>query len=84
MQSAHEFDYKTPHDLANYLIYLSNNSTGAYNSYFKWKKHVKFLDNQIHVSQFCDMCIQLNLDRFFGSKQENRLMFDLDNKWNFK
>jgi hypothetical protein len=34
-------DYKSPKELANYLNYLDSNKT-AYNSYFKWKKHVKF------------------------------------------
>lgn len=32
-------DFKTPKDLVNYLNYLASNST-AYNSFFKWKKHI--------------------------------------------
>ena len=58
-------DFKTPRALSEYLLYLDKNST-AYNSYFKWKKHVKFLDKMISYGFICEMCIHLHLESFFG------------------
>ncbi|KAH9278309.1 Alpha-(1,3)-fucosyltransferase 6 [Echinococcus granulosus] len=34
-------DYKSIHDLANYLLYLDKNDT-AYAAYFAWKEHGRF------------------------------------------
>jgi alpha-1,3-fucosyltransferase len=59
------FDYKTPKDLADYLVYLSRNST-AYNSYFKWRKHIALQPRYLHFSPLCSMCIQLQLESYFG------------------
>ncbi len=73
----HVKDYKTPKDLAEYLLYLDKNTT-AYNSYFKWKKHVQFLQVKSHFSPICDMCIKLHLDSYFGIKKQ--LLYDLWNK----
>ena len=55
-------DYKGPKELADYLMYLDSNKT-AYNSYFKWKKYAKFIDRMVY-DNFCDMCIQLNLENY--------------------
>ena len=65
------FDFKSPKDLADYLIYLSENRT-AYNSYFKWKKHVSFfIKPWTKVGPICDMCIQLHLEDYFGVKKKS-------------
>lgn len=84
-------NYSSPKELAKYLMYLVMNKT-AYNSYFNWKKHVKFddLNNRIiynyedrdHHQQFCEMCIKLHLDSFIGNKKETIL--DLNKYWNQK
>ncbi|CAF0874778.1 unnamed protein product [Brachionus calyciflorus] len=87
-------DYKSPKNLADYLIYLDSNKT-AYNSYFKWKKYVKFKD-QLVFSNFCDMCIQLNLENYvpiwknvisdigkLWSKRDNCKIGKIDSKNNF-
>jgi hypothetical protein len=60
-------DYKSPKDLADYLIYLNNNKT-AYNSYFDWKEHIVF-DEPINFSPLCDMCVRLNLENYIGIKK---------------
>lgn len=60
-------DYKSPKDLAEYLQYLDKNKT-AYNSYFKWKKYALFKDKLV-FSNFCDMCIQLNLENYIPIKR---------------
>jgi hypothetical protein len=65
-------DFKSAQDLAQYLIYLDSNKT-AYNSYFKWKKHVQFytaLNIHYGFSPICDMCIYLHLEDFFGIKKK--------------
>jgi len=73
-------DYKTPFDLANHIIFLDSNMD-AYNRYFEWKKFVKFNQfDQISfaaiantepqsISSFCDMCIALHLEDYYGIKQ---------------
>ena len=61
-------DYPKPQDLANYLIYLSSNKE-AYNSYFKWKKHVSF--NGPRNGHICELCILLNLDVYNGIQASN-------------
>lgn len=56
-------DFQSPRHLSNYLLYLSKNAT-AYNSYFKWKKYIQFTNNE--YKSFCDMCIKLHLEDYFG------------------
>jgi alpha-1,3-fucosyltransferase len=69
-------DYSSPKDLADYLIYLSNNET-AYNSFFKWKKHVIFNGPQnMHI---CELCVILNMDVYNGI--EFSVIRNLSNFW---
>lgn len=72
-------DFKTPKDLGDYLLYLDNNKT-AYNSYFKWKKHVNFLDYTVSYGFVCEMCIQLHLETFYGIKK--KVINDFNSYWN--
>ena len=58
-------DYKTPKDLADYLIYLSDNKT-AYNQYFKWKKYTQVYLRTIRNHDLCKICIKLHLDSVYG------------------
>ncbi|KAB7503106.1 Galactoside 3(4)-L-fucosyltransferase, partial [Armadillidium nasatum] len=58
-------DFKTPEELANYLIYLDKNDT-AYMEYFSWKKdHI--LMNRFgwlnHATSFCSLCHKLHSDK---------------------
>lgn len=69
------FDFKTIKDLTDYMKYLDSNRT-AYNEYFKWKKYVKFYKAPSEPSPFCDMCIRLNLETFYGF--EPSIVHDLD------
>ena len=71
-------DYKTPKDLANYLFYLSTNST-AYNSYFKWRKFVGYQKNKLLFHTLCEMCIKLQLESHFGI--DKSYISDLGNYW---
>jgi glycoprotein 3-alpha-L-fucosyltransferase len=75
-------DYKSPKELSEHLIYLSNNST-AYNSYFKWKKYVKRRESKsLNVNQdICELCIKLHHDSFYG-KKEYKTIDNLSNYWN--
>ncbi len=65
--------------MADYLIYLSNNST-AYNSYFKWRKYVNIINRQIYFGPICEMCIQLQLESHFGIRESiiNNLNWNYD------
>ncbi len=72
-------DFKTSKDLADYLMYLDKNAT-AYNSYFKWKEHVKFHSFALPLSMVCHMCIKLHLESHFGI--ESKLIQNIDEKWN--
>ncbi|CAF0794199.1 unnamed protein product [Brachionus calyciflorus] len=72
-------DFKSPQHLVEYLIYLEKNST-AYNEYFKWKKYIKKTDNE--YKQFCDMCIKLNLENFYGIQKSQ--VNDLETFWGYK
>lgn len=64
----------------------------AYNSFFQWKKHVKFdgIYNRVITNfadrdphqQFCEMCIKLHLDSFYRNKNET--IDDLNKFWNSK
>jgi hypothetical protein len=58
-------DYKTHKELADYLIYLSNNNT-AYNQYFKWKKYASPLSLKYKNINYCKICIKLHLQSIFG------------------
>ena len=72
-------DYKSPKGLSDYLIYLDNNKT-AYNEYFRWKKHVNFIDNLVSYGFICEMCIHLHLEDYFGIKKKVIERFDF--YWN--
>lgn len=61
----HTKNFESPKKLADYLTLVSNNDT-LYNSYFKWKKYIQFNYNRPKGGQFCDMCIQLNIDEVLG------------------
>ena len=65
-------DYKTPKDLADYLIYLSNNKT-AYNEYFKWKKYASPYPYTYTYKNhnFCQICLKLHLQSIFGIQYES-------------
>ena len=72
------FDYKSAKHLADRLKYLDSNRT-AYNEYFKWKKYVKFVPV---LNSLCDLCIQLQLDSYFGVKHS--IIKDVNSYWNVK
>jgi hypothetical protein len=72
-------DFAKPKDLADYLVYLDKNKT-AYNSYFKWKKYIKIRPSFLPVNMICDICIQLNLERYFGIESKQRDSMDFLNK----
>ena len=73
------FDYNSPKELADYLAYLSKNST-AYNSYFEWRKYIRYQPNHTYFNPICDMCIKLQLESYFGIEQS--IIQDLDYYWN--
>lgn len=70
-------DFASPRHLTEYLLYLSQNAT-AYNAYFKWKKYIRFTNNE--YKSFCDMCIKLHLEDYFGMK--TGIVHDLN--WGYK
>lgn len=72
-------DYPSPYHLAQYLKYLDSNVT-AYNSYFKWKKHVNFLDKPVTYAFMCEMCIHLHMETYFGVK--HKVINDFNSYWN--
>ena len=86
-------DFKSPKDLADYLLYLDKNTT-AYNAYFKWKKHISFFDVSPSTSSsfvvepvmapICSMCIQLYLERHFDVKMKKQVIEDAGRIWNKK
>ena len=71
-------DFSTPKGLAEYLLYLDKNKT-AFNSYFKWKKNIKFVENGPRLGQICELCIRLNLDIHEGIK--NHVIKDMTKFW---
>ncbi len=76
-------DYKNARQLADYLIYQSENQTESYNSYFKWKKYAKFNGHrQLTFNPICDMCIRLNLEEFYPNNLESKIIYDIGNYWN--
>ena len=71
-------DFRTPKKLAEYLIFLDKNKP-EFNSYFRWKQfaelmyypHSEAFENEISlVNLFCELCMHLNLELFFGVKQK--------------
>lgn len=63
-------DYEDPKELADYLLYLSQNQT-AYNEYFKWRKYItKDIHGPETNTYLCEMCIQLQLENFVGIQQK--------------
>ena len=70
-------DYKSPKELADYLIYLDKNPS-EYNKYFAWRKHISYhrerwssthFPSAKHTTtfhSFCEMCIKLNMETHFG------------------
>ena len=71
-------DFESPKKLAEYLIYLDSNKE-AYNAYFKWKKHVSFLDNAKRFNPICNMCAQLHLEDYIGIKE--KVYENIDDYW---
>jgi hypothetical protein len=71
-------DFKSPKLLADYLQYLDKNKT-AYNSYFKWKRHISFQSTGFGFNPFCSMCIKLHLEERFGI--EKKVMTDIRDYW---
>ena len=75
-------DYKSPKELADYLIYLDKNPS-EYNKYFAWRKHISYhhdrwsTELEMSVSHtttfhtFCEMCIKLNMEIHFGVQQRD-------------
>lgn len=49
-------------------MFVASNKT-AYNSYFKWKKYVNFENTSRKFPPFCEMCIYLHLEDYFGIKK---------------
>ena len=64
-------DYKSPIELANYLIYLDGNST-AYNEYFKWKRFIKHDLNHPKLPYLCEICMQLHLEEHVETKIQKK------------
>jgi hypothetical protein len=64
-------DFKTPKELADYLIYLDGNNT-AYNAYFEWKKYLKYDPNHPIAGYLCEMCIKLHLEDHTGIIQKKK------------
>jgi hypothetical protein len=75
-------DFKTSAELANYLLYLDGNAT-AYNSYFKWRRHVSFVHKPFPTNEMpnsvCDLCIFLHLEEHYGLRR--RVVSDMDKYW---
>jgi alpha-1,3-fucosyltransferase len=61
-------DYKTPKDLADYMLYLDRDPK-AYNAYFKWKRYIVPNPNGPLGVVLCEMCLMLNLEQHFGIKK---------------
>lgn len=79
-------DFKSPKDLAEYMLYLDKNTT-AYNAFFKWKRHISFLQHTIEpiMAPICSMCIQLYLERFsLKGNIKKQVIEDAGHLWNKK
>ena len=72
-------DFKSPADLADYMLYLDRNKT-AYNAYFKWKRYVNFRDEKERVATgfLCEMCIRLHLEDYGVVPFESKRLLDLE------
>lgn len=66
-------DFKSPKDLADYMLYLDRNKT-AYNSYFKWKKYLRVDTKKSIGGYLCEMCIKLNLEENLGIVEYKQLV----------
>jgi hypothetical protein len=75
------FDYDSPKKLGEYLNYLDQNKT-AYNSYFKWKKHIWFHNIKSTYTSICSMCIKLQLEEYTGVKKH--IVHDIHEIWDRK
>ena len=51
------FDFKSPKELADYLVKLSENRR-LYSKYFQWKRHFRIVHNP--VDAWCSLCEKLN------------------------
>lgn len=61
---------------------METNAT-AYNSYFKWKKFIKKTDeDDDDFRTFCDVCLKLNLEDYFGIQKGQ--VNDLESFWGYK
>lgn len=72
-------DFPSPKHLAEHLKSIDANET-AFNSFFKWKKHVNFLENIVSYAFMCELCIQAHLDHYFPIKE--KVIHDFDKYWN--
>jgi hypothetical protein len=61
------------------MFYLSNNKT-AYNSYFKWKRHVSFHNIKSSFNVFCSMCVKLQLEAQI-SQIDRKIMHNIGEQW---
>jgi hypothetical protein len=57
---------------------ISENKS-SYNSFFRWKKYVVF-EEPLRFSPKCSMCIELNLEQYFGIKKS--VIEDVNSYWN--
>lgn len=73
-------DYKSPKELADYLLYLDRNRT-AYNSYFKWKKHIIKTYDGIFAAEICEFCIKAHLNDV-NKIDTNKVIKDFSTYWN--
>ena len=69
----HTKDFKSPEDLAKYLLFLDQNQT-EYMSYFFWKTEYQIFPQR---SVFCAFC------QFLHTSQKQKILKDFSN-WFFK
>jgi len=56
----HIDDFRSPQDLAEYLVRLDNNDT-AYNEYFRWKDEASGHIEQTHF--LCEVCAMVKMSK---------------------
>ena len=61
------------------MVYLDKNTT-AFNSYFKWKKHIWFHNLKAEYCTICSMCIKLQLEEIYGI--EKKIITNMNEYWN--